>query len=91
MARAHRVDDRVTVIHCPGCKEAHPFDQRWTFNGNYDLPTFTPSLRVMGAREGETKCHSFVTNGRIEFCGDSPHALAGQTVDLPEWDDETSW
>lgn len=27
-------------------------------------------------------CHSFVTDGRIQFCGDSTHSLAGQTVDL---------
>lgn len=30
-------------------------------------------------------CHSFVTAGRIQFLGDSTHALAGQTVDLPDW------
>jgi hypothetical protein len=30
-------------------------------------------------------CHSFVTDGRIQFLGDCTHALAGQTVDLPEW------
>jgi hypothetical protein len=29
-------------------------------------------------------CHSFVTDGRIEFLGDCTHALAGQTVDLPD-------
>lgn len=29
-------------------------------------------------------CHSFVTDGRIQFLGDSTHSLAGQTVDLPE-------
>ena len=29
-------------------------------------------------------CHSFVTDGRIQFLTDSNHALAGQTVDLPE-------
>ncbi|KQX35347.1 ammonia monooxygenase [Devosia sp. Root436] len=28
-------------------------------------------------------CHSFVTNGRIQFLGDCTHALAGQTVPLP--------
>jgi hypothetical protein len=28
-------------------------------------------------------CHSFVTNGRIEFLSDCTHGLAGQTVDLP--------
>lgn len=30
-------------------------------------------------------CHSFVTDGRIQFLGDCTHALAGQTVDLPSW------
>ena len=29
-------------------------------------------------------CHSFVADGRIQFLGDCTHALAGQTVDLPE-------
>ena len=31
-------------------------------------------------------CHSFVTDGRIQFLGDCTHALAGQTVDIPDWD-----
>lgn len=30
-------------------------------------------------------CHSFVTDGKIQFLGDSTHELAGQTVDLPDW------
>lgn len=30
------------------------------------------------------RCHSIVTDGRIFFCADSTHALAGQTVDLPD-------
>jgi hypothetical protein len=29
-------------------------------------------------------CHSFVRDGRIEFCADSTHALAGKTVDLAD-------
>lgn len=29
-------------------------------------------------------CHSFVRAGRIEFLSDCTHALAGQTVELPE-------
>jgi len=32
-------------------------------------------------------CHSFVTDGRIQFLGDCTHTLAGQTVDLPDWTD----
>lgn len=30
-------------------------------------------------------CHSFVREGRIQFLDDSSHALAGQTVDLPDF------
>jgi hypothetical protein len=30
------------------------------------------------------RCHSVVTNGKIAFQADSTHALAGQTIDLPE-------
>lgn len=30
-------------------------------------------------------CHSFVTDGRIQFLSDCTHALVGQTVDLPDW------
>ncbi len=28
------------------------------------------------------RCHSVITGGKIFFCPDSTHALAGQTVDL---------
>lgn len=33
-------------------------------------------------------CHSFITEGKIEFLGDCTHSLAGKTVDLPEIADE---
>lgn len=29
-------------------------------------------------------CHSFVTDGNIQFLSDCTHALAGQTIPLPE-------
>lgn len=31
-------------------------------------------------------CHSFVTNGVIEFCPDSTHSLSGQKIPMPECD-----
>ena len=34
----------------------------------------------------EGVCHSFVTDGRIQFLSDCNHTLAGQTVDLPDWE-----
>ena len=35
-------------------------------------------------------CHSFVTDGLIQFLGDCTHALAGQTVDMPPWPGESA-
>lgn len=33
-------------------------------------------------------CHSFVRDGKIMFLADCTHKLAGQTVEIPEWDDD---
>jgi hypothetical protein len=33
------------------------------------------------------QCHSFVTDGKIQFLADSTHKLSGQTVEIPDWDD----
>jgi len=33
----------------------------------------------------DTTCHSFVTDGQIQFLSDCTHALAGQTVPLPDF------
>lgn len=72
---------------CPGCRMLHRIDvnapnkhtgARWTWDGNAETPTFAPSINIVG------RCHYFIRGGRIEFCGDSRHGLAGQTVDLPE-------
>lgn len=89
------------AFECPGCGLTHHVTPSWTFNGDLERPTFSPSLLIRGyefltdeehARlmRGEPivwrplVCHSFVTDGRIQFLADSTHALAGQTVDLPE-------
>lgn len=31
---------------CPGCESMHVVDSGWTFDGNYDRPTFSPSILV---------------------------------------------
>ena len=44
------------MFRCPGCGEGHGIQvgegpaPRWGFNGNYDRPTFTPSVLVRGTR-----------------------------------------
>jgi len=77
---------RSWIFHCPGCDNPHECDDRWGFNGNVDSPTFDGSVRV-SAGGTIPECHSFVRDGRIQFLNDSGHALAGKTVDLPDWDD----
>lgn len=75
-----------TSLSVPGCKTLHPLQVgehhriRWGFNGNLDALTFTPSLMVNQGHPSQ--CHSFITDGRIQFLSDCHHSLAGHTVDL---------
>ncbi|MCC6660046.1 MAG: hypothetical protein IT437_04080 [Phycisphaerales bacterium] len=71
---------------------------KWSFNGDTERPTFTPSMNMRSNPKDHPRynprcpssvCHSFVTNGRIQYLGDCTHALAGQTIDLP--DVPTEW
>lgn len=101
--------DKTLLFWCPGCDEAHgiPVDasRGWTWNGDLDKPTVTPSIHAQFRLYGPERlpfhkyegpnpptekadgcCHSFVTDGRIQFLSDCTHALAGQTVDLPDWE-----
>lgn len=82
---------------CPGCEMYHRIQHgagagpRWTWNGNAEKPTFSPSILVRfswGSPSVDKVCHSFVTDGRIQFLGDCTHALAGQTIDLPLFDED---
>lgn len=77
------------MFYCPGCQTHHMYDQRWTFNGNVETPTFSPSL-LMTYHHGDPpvakRCHLFLTDGKLQFLGDCTHQYAGQTIDLPEDD-----
>jgi hypothetical protein len=87
----YNADERPPGVHhfcfnCPGCKCTHVIDvPRWTWNSSMDAPTFTPSL-LCNPDHPPSRCHSFITDGKIQFLGDSYHSLAGQTVELPDWD-----
>lgn len=112
------------LLHwCPGCDSPHGIiiensEGRpiWKFDGNYNAPTFEPSVRCYTTETTDdndrplpkpierTLCHYFIKAGSdpllaqrepgrmfdpgksyIDFCGDSPHALAGKIVELPDW------
>ena len=42
-----------------------------------------PNRNVKIFESVETRCHSFITDGMIQFLSDCSHNLAGQTVPLP--------
>lgn len=87
---------------CPGCGNGHEISvskkngsgASWTFNGNFQRPTFAPSLNRkintpdMGRHYqpdvASTVCHCFIRDGKIQFLGDCTHPLRGKTVDMPD-------
>jgi hypothetical protein len=90
-----RETDGLILFHCPGCDKDHAIQHgagsgpRWTWNGNKEKPTFSPSVLVRQPwrNEPDRICHSFVSDGNIQFLGDCTHKLAGQTVSLPPYAD----
>jgi hypothetical protein len=78
------------MFYCPACEDEHiyPMNQGWSFNQNYSYPTFSPSLLLKWdytAGKATKICHLFVTAGKIKYCGDCTHIMAGQTVDMRDW------
>jgi len=70
---------------CPACDDEHCVGVSWTFNGDLERPTFAPSILVTyGKASAGKRCHSYVRDGRIQYLSDCTHAMAGQTIELPE-------
>lgn len=71
---------------CPGCGFPHRVPvggSGWTWNGDVERPTLSPSVmnsREYGPERVKQVCHFFLRDGRIEYCADSTHELAGKTV-----------
>jgi hypothetical protein len=97
MAKIRKKIVQYFDFYCPGCKHLHVYSiaddgSKWQFNGNMESPSFTPSLlnymevknEQTGKMEEKERCHLFVTNGKIIYCGDCTHELSGKTIDLPD-------
>ncbi len=70
------------LFYCPGCGKLHCVDNTWDFNGNVNYPTLNPSVLYLE----HPRCHSFITNGVIEYMTDCDHWLSGRKAMLPEID-----
>lgn len=79
------------LFNCPGCGCFHFINTNpeyggvWEFNNDLEKPTAKPSLLVNKSIPAK-RCHSFVTNGKIQFLDDSYHELKNQTVEIPEFE-----
>jgi hypothetical protein len=75
---------------CPGCEQMHiintekpnRFGAIWKFDGNLEIPTFSPSINHPGY------CHYFIRAGKIEYCPDSTHKFSGQTIPMPDFPED---
>jgi hypothetical protein len=59
----------------------------WSWNGDTEKPTLKPSILTKGGSPRDNDvycCHTFVTDGKVQFLPDSTHEFSGQTVDLLE-------
>jgi hypothetical protein len=64
----------------------------WEWNGSIDKPTLRPSILVSTVAYHDAHfsipkkvCHSFVTDGCIEFLSDCTHELKSRTVEMEEF------
>lgn len=86
------------LIRCPKCGW-HKFPKvgkqgaTWTFNGDFERPTFKPSMNesVGPMPEGSKhagkilRCHFVITDGIQNFCHDCTHDMAGKSMPLMPW------
>ena len=87
MAKMNWNSEGYTVRYlCPQCKCSHtinvgivdPGVPMWKFNGDFERPTLTPSVNIVG------ECHHYITDGFIHFCEqDTANTMKGMH-ELPD-------
>ncbi len=58
---------------CPGCEEMHVITNSWSFDGNFDSPTFNPSVKITGKQ-------TIKVNGK--WVGDWVRDINGNVIDF---------
>lgn len=87
------------MFYCPACHIYHSLHidipaengAQWRWNYNMDKPTVRPSYRYETGAYADprwsgadgVRCCGLITDGRIQYSGESSHALSGYTVELP--------
>ncbi len=91
-AKAVKIEGKDEILfYCPGCGSLHSMTfngflnecgATWTFNGNYEKPTLSPSLLVTWENN---RCHSLINNGMMQFLGDCTHENKNKTLEIPSF------
>lgn len=85
----------LLLFWCPGCRTHHGITVAgvsaprnapcWTFDGDFQCPTVSPSVRTKWEGGDEVRvCHLYIRQGRLVYLNDCNHDLAGQTVPMQE-------
>ena len=91
MNKLTKLKDNKISFWCKGCNCMHILpvgkDDRvhWEFNGDFKIPTISPSIRVEHYSEELNRmviCHSFIIGGKIQYLSDCTHKFAGRTIEL---------
>lgn len=67
------------ILRLPVIKGRREGTGCWTWNGSVDAPTLRPSILTIGH---DFRCHSWVTDGKVQFLADCSHSLVNQVIDL---------
>lgn len=65
----------------------------WSWNGDMEKPTFNPSI-LTKVELGDGRnfvCHSFVTDGFVQFLSDCTHGKGGTSEELLDIDAPFEW
>lgn len=95
MTKFNLSTDGRLIFYCSGCEYCHGVPVKsdrysnWNWNGDLEKPTLTPSIFVNRGRECPElhACHSYLTDGKINYLSDCSHGLAGQIVEVEDLDE----
>ncbi|UFT98087.1 hypothetical protein KO561_12830 [Radiobacillus kanasensis] len=58
-----KTSDKRLIFYCEGCENTHGVNNAWNFNGNFENPTFSPSILVKGTRPITDDEHEGIMSG----------------------------
>jgi hypothetical protein len=61
--KLQKADDGMLIFYCQGCGQCHGVNDSWTFNNDFERPTFSPSILVRGTEHITDEEHAKIMRG----------------------------